>query len=295
MITGATGFIGQRLVDLLLSAGNSVNYLARKQDRDMDSRAAFFEWDARSEPPLDCMGRLDAIVHLAGEPVAQRWNAEVKQRIRDSRVFGTRALVSAVGKLKYKPSVLVSASAIGYYGTRGDARLTESASPGSGFLAEVCASWEREALRAAEYRVRVVTPRISVVLGNGGGALPQMAKSFRFGLGGTLGDGRQWMSWIQVDDMAALLRFAVENPNASGALNAASPHPVTNQEFTKTLAHTMHRPALFRIPRFALRLAMGEMGDHAMDSARVIPEAAQSLGFQFRYPDLESALRASLA
>ncbi len=291
LITGASGFIGKPLLQLLLTQGHTVNYTARKRAPNLDSRAAFFPWDGGGEPALECMGRLDAIVHLAGEPVAQRWTPEVKQRIRDSRLLGTRHLVSAVGRLKHKPAVLVSASAIGYYGDQGDRVLTEEAEPGRGFLADVCVHWERETQRARDFGLRVVTPRISIVLGPDGGALPKMVRPFRFGLGGQLGNGRQWMPWIHIEDMVRLLRFAMDAVELSGPVNAASPHPVTNAEFTRELAALLHRPALFRVPRFALRLAMGEIAQNITDSVRVEPAVAQKHGFEFRFPRLRDCLQ----
>jgi uncharacterized protein len=294
LVTGASGFIGKHLVGHLLSQGHPVNYLARKRSLGLDSRAAFFSWNLPEPPPLDCMGRLDAVIHLAGEPVAQRWNTEVKRRIRDSRIQGTRALVDAIEKLKHKPSVLVSASAIGYYGDRGDTVLTEEAQPGTGFLANLCVAWECEAMRAVQSRLRVVPVRISVVLGADGGALPKMVQAFRLGLGGTLGDGKQWMSWIHVDDLVNLLQFAAENPAVAGPLNGATPTPVTNREFTSELAALLHRPALFRIPRFVLRASMGELGPEIIKSLRTIPEAAERRGFRFRFADLSDAIRNSL-
>lgn len=293
LITGASGFIGKRLVQLLLDQGHTVNYTARKRDMSMDSRAAYFPWNATEEPSLECMGRLEAIVHLAGEPVAQRWNAEVKQKIRDSRVLGTRYLVSAVGKLKYKPKVLVSASAMGYYGDQGDRVLTEEAAPGTGFLARICRDWEAEALKAREFGLRVVTPRISIVLGEGG-ALPKMLLPFRLGLGGPLSSGRQWMSWIHIDDMVRLLRFALDQDHLSGPVNAAAPNPVRNSEFTRELASLLHRPAIFPVPRFALRLVLGQVADHTIESIRLAPRAAETAGFDFRYPKIRAALSACL-
>lgn len=296
LITGASGFIGKRLIRLLLAAGNTVNYSARKRAAEIDTQAAYHCWDVNSAPPLECMGRLDAIIHLAGEPVAQRWSPEVKRRIHDSRVLGTRYLVDGIAKLKYRPKILVSASAIGYYGATGNRAVTEQDGPAKNdFLAEVCLSWEHEAQRARDFGVRVVTPRISVVLGRDGGALPKMLTPFRLGLGGTLGSGSQWMSWIHLDDITSMLRWAAENDSVTGAINAASPNPVTNAEFTRTLASVLHRPALLRVPKMALRLAMGEVADHATASMRVLPAVAQELGFPFRYPDLRDALQNILA
>lgn len=291
LITGATGFIGRRLIASLLSRGHSVNYLGRKRSKELDPRAAFFCWNPNEQPPLESVPRLDAVIHLAGEPIAQRWNKEIKQRIYASRVDGTRALVSAIERLRYKPSVVVSASAVGYYGDRGDEVLSESSAPGTDFLARLCVDWEREALRAREFGLRVVPVRIAAVLGRGGGALQKILTLFKLGLGGKLGRGRQWMSWIHLEDLVGLLLFAAENSVLSGPVNGSSPNPVTNTEFTATLSKTLHRPALFPAPLFALRLAVGEMADYLFASERVIPNAAQNAGFSFRYPDLPAALK----
>ncbi|MGA8030035.1 MAG: TIGR01777 family oxidoreductase [Bryobacteraceae bacterium] len=290
LITGASGFIGTKLVDFLLAREEMVNYLARKRSRALDSRAAFHYWNPEEQLELKTVPRLDAVIHLAGEPIAQRWTTEVKRSIYESRVKGTRELVSAIGELKYKPSVLVSASAIGYYGDRGDEVLTETSAPGAGFLPEVCVHWEEEARRANEFGVRAVPIRIATVLGRGGGALDKMLTPFRLGLGGKFGNGRQWMSWIHVDDLVQLLVFASETASATSALNGSSPHPVTNAEFTTALARALHRPAILAMPRFALKLAMGEMADVLFSSARVIPEGVERGGFRFRYPELDRAL-----
>jgi hypothetical protein len=290
LVTGATGFIGRKLVGHLLAGGHSVNYLSRRRNPTMDSRAAFFCWNPGEPPPLNAVPRLDAIVHLAGEPVAQRWTAEVKKRIITSRVDATRKLVDAIRELKYKPAVLVSASAVGYYGDRGEQILTEQSAPGTGFLAGVCVEWEREAMRAAGSGVRVVPVRIATVLGREGGALPKMLLPFRFGLGARLGAGRQWMPWIHVDDLVELLVFAATSPNVVGPLNGASPQPVTNADLTSALARAVHRPAFLSAPRFALRLALGEMSDVLFQSQRVLPAAVESAGFRFAYPRLEQAL-----
>jgi len=291
LITGATGFIGRHLVALLLARGDSVNYLGRQRSRSMDSRAAFHCWNPGEMPPLSSVPRLDAVINLAGEPIAQRWNDEVKQRIYTSRVDGTRQLVSAIAGLKYKPRVLVSASAVGYYGDRGDEVLTEKSTAGSDFLAKVCVDWEREAMQARGSGVRVVTVRIAMVLGRDGGALKQMLIPFRLGLGGRFGNGRQWMSWIHVQDLARLLAYAADDESVSGALNGSSPGPVTNAQFTKALARALHRPAILPVPQFALKLALGEAAGFLLQSLRVMPEGTMQGGFRFDYPQLAEALR----
>jgi hypothetical protein len=296
LITGATGFIGMKLAHLLLARGDAVNYLGRRRSPELDSRVAYHPWnDVNEPPPLNSVPRLDAIVHLAGEPVAQRWTSTAKKRIRKSRVEGTRQLVTAIGKLRYKPAVLVSASAVGYYGDRGDETLVERSPWGVGFLPDVCREWEREALRAREFGLRVVTPRIATVLGREGGAMPKMLAPFRLGLGGKFGDGRQWMSWIHIDDLLRLLLFAVENQKVTGALNASSPRPVTNAEFTRTLAAALRRPAILPIPKIALKLVLGQMANLFFDSLRVLPEATEQAGFRFKQPKLAGALHSLLS
>src|ERR1039458_8975269 len=242
-ITGASGFIGRRLMESLAKAGHSVRALSRHA------------------PPLEC----DVVIHLAGERVAQRWTAEAKRRIRESRVAGTRNLVEALGTLPHRPEVLICASAIGYYGSRGDEILTESSSPGSGFLPEVCVAWEREAQAAEAFGMRVVRVRTGLVLAAGGGALVRMLPPFRMGVGGRLGSGQQWMSWIHLEDLVGLFQFAVER-QVRGPLNAVAPHPVTNSDFTRELARALRRPALFPVPGFALRLLFGEMADRSEET-----------------------------
>ncbi|MBZ5604850.1 MAG: TIGR01777 family oxidoreductase [Acidobacteriia bacterium] len=256
-ITGASGFVGKRLGGTAVSTRGAIVL-----------------------PPCD------AVVNLAGEPVAQRWTAAAREKIRSSRVDGTRRLVEAMRK--NPPKVLVSASAIGYYGSRGDDVLTESSAPGDDFLAKVCIEWEREAMRAEEFGVRVVILRIGVVLGPGGGALAKMLPIFRLGLGGPIADGRHWMSWIHIDDMVRLIEFALENP-IRGVLNATAPNPVTNAEFTRELARVVHRPAIFPVPKFVLRMLYGEMASILWASQRVLPEAANLAGFDFRFREVGSA------
>jgi hypothetical protein len=296
LITGATGFLGRSLVDMLLSQGNSVHYMGRRRDSTMDSRAAFHLWERpiATTPPLDSVPRLDAMIHLAGEPVAQRWSPEVKQKIRESRVASTRRLVEATSGLRHRPGVFVCASATGYYGDRGDEVLTETAGPGSDFLAEVSTAWEQEADRASEFGLRVVKIRIGVVLAAGGGALQKMLPPFRLGLGGRFGDGRQWMPWIHRQDLLNMIVWAAQTQTVEGALNGTAPQPVTNAQFTKILAKVLHRPAFVSVPRFGLRLMLGELADFLFGSTRAIPEAAERLGFQFRYDYLEEALNAIL-
>ena len=290
-VTGASGFIGNHLIHELLDAGHSIHALGRKRNASLPQAVRFSEWrSAESEPPSEALATADAIVYLAGESVAQRWTPDVKQRIRGSRVDGTQNLVNALAKQSRRPQVLVCASAIGYYGSRGDEVLTETSAPGSDFLAQVVIDWEQAARQAEALGIRVVPLRFGVVLGKGGGALAKMLPPFRLGLGGRLASGQQWMSWIHVDDVIALIRFSLDNSAARGPMNATSPHPVRNAEFTEQLAAALHRPAIFPVPKFALKTLVGEMAEVILASQRVLPEAAQSAGFQFQYPELRPAL-----
>ena len=228
------------------------------------------------------------MVHLAGEPVAQRWTAAARDRIMRSRVEGTRALVAAMRG--HSPQVLISASAVGYYGSRGDEVLTESAPPADDFLGRVAAAWEEEAQAAEPLGVRVARLRIGMVLGPNGGALARMLTPFRLGVGGRLGSGHQWMSWIHISDLVALIDFLMKESTVRGAFNATSPFPVTNREFTQALAEAVHRPAILPVPAFALRLMFGEMSEVLLASQRAIPDAAQRAGFVFQHPDIFAAL-----
>ncbi len=290
-VSGGTGFIGRRIVERLLENGHYVGVWSRHPGRENRAAVASYYWDPLAgEPPVNSINTMDAVIHLAGEPVAQRWNAAVKSRIRDSRVLGTRRLVDAIAKAQHKPKVLVSASAIGYYGDRGEEILTESSAPGTGFLVDVCGAWEAEADRAAQFGLRVVKLRIGFVLGKGGGALAQMVPAFRASVGGRLGSGKQWMPWVHIGDVADMFVHAVEN-DVAGVWNATSPNPATNAAFTREMAKTLHRPAVFPVPPFALKVLFGELAQHMLDSARVIPDAALKANYPFRYPELGPALR----
>jgi uncharacterized protein (TIGR01777 family) len=289
-LTGATGFLGQRLLASLVDGGHKVWTLGRKRPQSAPSSVQFSEWNAEAEPPPESLAHADAVIHLAGEPVAQRWTAEVKQRIRSSRVDGTRHLVNALAKQSRHPEVLVCGSAIGIYGSRGDEILTEASTPGSDFLAQVCVDWEQAALAAESLGVRVVLLRTGVVLGHGG-ALPKMLPPFRLGVGGRIGDGRQWMSWIHIEDEIRLILYAMERREVRGPVNATAPNPVTNEEFTRELASVLHRPAIFPVPAIALKLLFGEMAEVVLASQRVLPQSAPAAGFEFKYPELRPALR----
>ncbi len=289
-ISGASGLIGRRLLKALNKEGNALHVLSRHAGTNLPPGVRLSVWDpAKGEPPAESLREADAVVHLAGEPVAQRWTADIKQRIRDSRVAGTRSMVEALAKLARRPGALICASATGYYGSRGDETLTESSAPGSDFLAEVCTAWEKEAQAAEALGMRVACVRTGIALDARGGALQKMLPPFRLGVGGKLGDGRQWVPWIHLEDLAGLYVFALENP-VRGALNGVAPYPVMNADFTRALAAAVHRPALFPVPRVALRVLFGEMGEVLLASQRVLPKEAERAGFRFRYPQLEPAL-----
>ena len=290
LVTGATGFIGRRLIASLQSPA----VLARDPERAKRELglAEAYPWDAEGgPPPVEAFRGVEAVFHLAGDPVAKgRWSEAKKERIRRSRVLGTRNLVAAIAALREKPKVLVSASAVGYYGSRGDELLEEGARPGDDFLAGVCREWEDEARAAEKVGVRAVSLRIGIVLGRGGGALSRMLTPFKLGLGGRLGDGRQWFPWVHIDDVVGLFCFAAESPGLRGPVNAVAPGLVTNRDFTVALARALRRPALFPAPAFALKAALGEFGTVLLSSQRVLPRAAEKAGYRFRFPRLEEGL-----
>jgi uncharacterized protein (TIGR01777 family) len=293
LVTGATGMVGRRLLEIL----DEPVVLTRDTQRcrsllGLDNASVFY-WDpAAGPPPPESLHGVKAIYHLAGEPVAEgRWTTAKRNRIRDSRVIGTRHLVQGIARADAKPDVLVSASAIGIYGDRGDEVLDESSAPGTDFLAEVCERWEAEAQAAEEFGVRVVNPRIGIVLGRHGGALAKMLLPFKLGMGGRLGNGRQYMSWIHVDDLAALLRFAAQNSPLSGPICAVAPKPVTNAEFTRELAGALHRPAFFPVPGIALKLIVGQFAEVLLGSQRIVPTGAQRVGYSYQFAKLPDALR----
>jgi uncharacterized protein (TIGR01777 family) len=290
LITGATGFIGSKLIRRLSANGDPVHYLARKRSPKFDSQVSFHCWNIEDEAPLNSVPRLDAIIHLTGEPVAQRWTKEAKKRIYSSRIEGTRNLVSALAKLRHRPEVLVTASAVGYYGDRADEILTEQSPAGTDFLAKTCVDWEAEAVKARVFGMRVVPVRFATVLGPDGGAFPLMARPARFGLGATFGSGQQWMSWIHVEDLVNLLLYAAAQASITETLNGASPQPVTNAAFTKALGQALHRPAFLSVPKFVLQAALGEMSEFLFDSLRVVPEAVARTSFEYRFGELSKAL-----
>lgn len=299
LITGSSGLVGTALVSALARAGHTVCRLVRPQSAaDEGPKEGFgVAWNPATEELGGAGVGADAVVNLAGASIAGgRWTAERKALLRSSRIGTTHALVGALAKMNARPSVLVSASAIGIYGDRGDETLTEESKPGTDFLADLAKEWEAEAWKAEALGIRVVLARFGIILAPDGGALPKMLTPFKLGVGGRLGSGKQWMSWVTLEDVVAILRFAIENVTVRGAINIVSAQPLRNSEFTKVLAKAVHRPALFPAPAFALRLALGEMANALLlSSQRVLPQASEKLGYRFLHPDLTSALSSVLA
>jgi uncharacterized protein (TIGR01777 family) len=290
LVTGSTGMIGSALVDRLGTGGHRVRRLVRSPRQTGESA---FLWDPQKGTIDDAaLANLDAAVHLAGETVSGRWTEAKRKRILESRVKGTRLLSESLGRLDRRPSVLVCASAIGYYGDRGDERLTEQSPGGAGFLTGVVRGWEEAARPAADAGVRVVHLRSGIVLSASGGALERMLLPFRLGLGGSFGDGSQYMSWISLDDELGAIEHALAAEQVAGPVNAVAPNPVTNREFAKTLARVLGRPAVVRTPALALRLALGGFArESLLASQRALPQRLLDSGYRFQHPELEGALR----
>lgn len=296
LISGGGGLIGSALARHLRASGRcELANLTRRPGHSAVAGMAAIGWDpsAGSLAPSDLEG-FDAVVHLAGENIAgARWNSQQKQRIIESRTRGTQLLSERLSGLAHPPRLLLSASAVGYFGHRGDEPLDEESTPGKGFLPEVAQAWEAATGPAEAAGIRVVHLRIATVLAREGGALPRMLPPFRLGLGARLGSGRQWMSWIAIDDLVRAIEWLLDRHDLAGAVHATAPQPVTNAEFTRTLARVLHRPALFAAPAPLLRLLFGEMaGEALLASTRALPQRLTSNGFDFRYPSLEEALRA---
>lgn len=292
-ITGASGLIGRALSQRLTDDGHRVIRLVRSRNDGPDT----IYWSP-SDRVLErsALEHIEVVVHLAGENLAAgRWTEARKKAIRDSRVVGTRLLAEALASLSSKPKLFLSASATGYYGDRGEELLDETASRGEGFLAELVEDWEAASLPAARVGIRTVNVRIGVVLARGGGALAKMLPVFRLGLGGKLGSGRQYMSWIALEDLVAAVLFIIRHENLAGPVNATAPHPVTNLEFTQRVGRRLHRPTILPVPAFALRLLFGEMAEETvLAGARVVPGKLTEAGFAFQFPRLETALQAVL-
>ncbi|MFO0664092.1 MAG: TIGR01777 family oxidoreductase [Polyangiaceae bacterium] len=290
LVTGATGLIGSRALDRWPDAKALARTPAKVAQK--HPRVVTLPWETHEAVPSGAMDGVSVVLHLAGEPVAgPRWTEARKATILDSRVLGTRNIVNAIGSAKERPQLLVCASAVGYYGPRGDEVLTEESARGEGFLADVCVAWEREALAAEELGVRVVCLRIGIVLAPKGGALDAMLPLFRKGLGGPLGNGKQWMPWVHIDDVLGMIAFAIEREALRGPLNVTAPSPVTNRDFTKALGEALHRPAVVPAPLFGLKLVLGEFADTVVASQRAVPERAAKEGYAFIHTDLSAALR----
>ena len=294
LISGSSGLIGSAAATALKSDGHNVVHLVRPGK---PPNPGDVQWDPmRATVDVAALEGVEVVIHLSGAGIADgRWTEERKQLLRSSRIDTTRVLVDSLSRLKQKPRVLIVASAIGYYGNRGDEILTESSTTGTDFLALVCRDWEAEASRAAARGIRTVMLRTGVVLSGKGGALPKMLTPFKLGVGGRLGSGQQWMSWIAIEDVVGIIRNAIANEQVSGPVNVVAPNPVRNEEFTRLLAAMLHRPAIFPAPAFMLRLAMGEMADAVLlGSDRVKPERMLAAGYKFRFEILEPALRAAV-
>ncbi|MBI5665743.1 MAG: TIGR01777 family protein [Nitrospirae bacterium] len=304
LITGGTGFIGTPLARELRGKGHSVTVTTRRPSDSKDK----LTWSAPALIPPDIISRFDAVINLAGEPIApRRWTKDRKERILSSRINTTRALVESIrqiehtplspldrGERKRLPKVLISASAVGFYGAHGDEYVTEDTPPAGDFLADVCKQWEAEAYKALDLGIRVVTVRIGGVLEADGGALPMMALPFKFFLGGPIGSGRQWFSWIHRDDIIGIIIFALENDSVSGPVNMTAPNPVTNREFSRSLGQVLHRPSFLAVPGIVVKLMLGELGAVLLTGQRVLPEKILRAGYRFKYSDVSQALRAIL-
>jgi uncharacterized protein len=298
-LTGATGRIGGGLAQALAARGDEVTVLTRDPQRAatrLPAGVTPVTWDPTAGPaPAEALAGRDGVVHLAGEDVAQRWSSEAKQRIRASRELGTRNLVAGLRAADPRPAALVSGSASGYYGPHGDERIDEGAPAGDDFLAAVCVAWEHEARRAEELGMRVAIVRTGIVLDEHGGALKKMLTPFKLGVGGPVAGGRQYMPWIHRDDEIGLLLAALDSRAFSGPVNGSAPEPVTNREFSKALGRALRRPAVAPVPAAAIKALYGEMSEIVVNGVRMVPGRAGELGYTFRHPDLDEALRSALA
>lgn len=299
LITGATGAIGSVLADTLLARGDEVVGLTRdpSKARPKNPTVSWHAWQATTErPPAEALENVDAVVNLIGEEINQRLTDSAKRRIRESRVTASHNLLQGIESASSTPKVFIGASAIGYYGDRGEAVLDEESTPGEGFMADIPVEWEAEQRAAEKMGMRLVLIRTGLVLADDSGLLKQLLPPFKMGVGGPLGSGDQYMSWIHMDDEIGLIRWALDDDRVSGVINATAPNPVTNKEFSKSLGKALGRPALFPTPKAAVALLRGsELADLVTGSARVIPRRAQDLGYEFQYPELDPALRDLLA
>ena len=288
-ISGASGLIGDALRKSF--EANGVEVLAVSRRKNLPALQTI-TWDIETDRfDASALEGVDAVVHLAGEPVAQRWSNTTKKTIRQSRVQGTKLLVEGLKSLSKRPKVIVSASAVGFYGDRGDQELDELSAPGTGFLPNMCQEWERETMKALGLGIRAVVVRTGIALSTRGGALAKMLLPFRLGLGGPVGGGRQWMPWIHIDDVVAAYRYVISNQDIVGAVNATAPNPVTNGDFSRALGRALSRPAVLPAPGFALKLLFGQMAEIVLEGQRVVPKKLQESGFEFRHRNIEEALR----
>jgi uncharacterized protein len=293
LVSGSHGLVGTALIKALRADGHEISRLVRRAP----SREDEIEWNPdRYSIAISRIEGFDAVYHLAGESIASgRWDDEKKKKIRESRIQGTKLLSDALANLYQPPKTLISASAIGYYGNRGDELLTESSPPGNDFLADVCVEWEQATDHARDKGLRIVNTRFGIILDKEGGALAKMLTPFRMGIGGRIGDGKQWMSWIALDDVISALQFVLANESINGPINFVAPNPVRNAEFTKALGKALSRPTLFPIPAFGVRLAFGEMADALLlTSQRVEPTRLTSSGYDFMHSQIDHALRSAL-
>jgi hypothetical protein len=298
LITGASGLIGSAVADALLARGDEVVGLARDPERARSTNptVTWYPWNAALErPPAEALEGVDGVINLVGEPIDQRWTDDAKQRIRDSRIRATHSLVQAIAAAGPSTRVLVSQSAVGYYGDRGDAILDEEAPPGDSWDAKLCVDWEAAAREADAAGLRVVITRTGLVLDKRGGLLKPLLTPFKLGFGGPIAGGKQYMPWIVLDDEVRLILWVLDDDRVSGAINATGPNPATNAELSKALGRVLHRPAVFPVPKLAVTLLRGsELAETATGGQRVMPRRALDLGFEFRYPELEPALRAAV-
>jgi hypothetical protein len=294
LISGATGFVGRALCRRLIGEGDEVRAFSRRPAQakaSLEGVSRVFAWDAATyEPPAEAFEGVDAVVHLAGESVVGRWTKVKREAIRASRVDSTQLLVAAMSKLAEPPATLISASAIGYYGEKGEAEVTEESGPDNDFLGQVAVAWEAAALRAELSGVRVVCLRTGLILGQGGGALEAMLLPFKLGVGGPLGSGKQWWSWVALEDVIGLIDFALRTPGVEGPLNVTAPQPVRQKDFAKALGKALRRPAFLAAPAFALKLALGGFSSELLSSKKVLPRKAERLGYRFRFSDLQDCL-----
>jgi uncharacterized protein len=297
VITGASGFIGTALCQQLLQQGHTLTLFTRGAPREPNTGVKrWHHWTPGTLRDWDSeLDGVDGVINLAGEPIAEiKWSATQRRRLEKSRVDSTHVLVEGCAKAKHTPKFLINASAVGYYGPHGDEIITEEAPAGADFLSQLCLNWEAEAMRAERLGMRVVRLRTGIVLGRGGGALEKMVPPFKWFTGGPLSSGKQWMSWIHLEDQVRLILYLIENQQAAGPINATAPNPARNKDFSRALGKVLHRPSWMPVPGFILRIGLGDMADMLLTGQRAMPAAAQKLGFEFRYPNLPEALQACM-